>query len=118
MTSGLGRGGKFSRYGTSELGGIRIARDQFNLVDRRGDKFRCVFVLELGAPGLAWPALARFTGGFRRRPGTASPGHDLSHGGSAGSPFGGSARLPSPLGRIPVAPGPRAVKHGLCAPLP
>jgi hypothetical protein len=34
-------------------GGIKIERDAFYIIDRRGDKFRCVFVLELAAPGVA-----------------------------------------------------------------
>jgi hypothetical protein len=34
-------------------GGIKVMRDEFNIVDRRGDKLRCVFLLDLGAPGVA-----------------------------------------------------------------
>jgi hypothetical protein len=34
-------------------GGIKIVRDEFNIIDRRGDKLRCVFLLDLGAPGVA-----------------------------------------------------------------
>jgi len=34
-------------------GGIKVVRDEFNIIDRRGDKLRCVFLLDLGAPGLA-----------------------------------------------------------------
>jgi len=34
-------------------GGIKIVRDEFNIIDRRGDKLRCVFLLDLGAPGAA-----------------------------------------------------------------
>jgi hypothetical protein len=34
-------------------GGIKIVRDEFNIFDRRGDKLRCVFLLDLGAPGAA-----------------------------------------------------------------
>lgn len=34
-------------------GGIKIARDEFNIIDRRGDKLRCVFLLDLGTPGVA-----------------------------------------------------------------
>ncbi|MGA2748336.1 MAG: hypothetical protein ABSG59_06130 [Verrucomicrobiota bacterium] len=33
-------------------GGIKIARDEFNIIDRRGDKLRCAFLLNLGAPGV------------------------------------------------------------------
>ena len=33
--------------------GIKIVRDEFNIIDRRGDKLRCVFLLDLGAPGVA-----------------------------------------------------------------
>ena len=33
-------------------GGIKVVRDQFNIIDRRGDKLRCVFILDLGAPGV------------------------------------------------------------------
>jgi len=28
-------------------------RDEFNIIDWRGDKLRCVFILDLGAPGVA-----------------------------------------------------------------
>jgi hypothetical protein len=34
-------------------GGIKVVRDEFNIIDRRGDKLRCVFLLDLGAPGVA-----------------------------------------------------------------
>jgi hypothetical protein len=34
-------------------GGIKVVRNEFNIIDRRGDKLRCVFVLDLGAPGVA-----------------------------------------------------------------
>ena len=34
-------------------GGIKVVRDEFNIIDRRGDKLRCVFMLDLGAPGVA-----------------------------------------------------------------
>ncbi len=34
-------------------GGIKIGRKQFDIIDRRGDKLRCVFVLDLGAAGIA-----------------------------------------------------------------
>ena len=34
-------------------GGIKVLRDEFNIIDRRGDKLRCVFLLDLGAPGVA-----------------------------------------------------------------
>lgn len=34
-------------------GGIKVVRDEFNIIDRRGDKLRCVFILDLGAPGTA-----------------------------------------------------------------
>jgi hypothetical protein len=34
-------------------GGIKVVRDEFNIIDRRGDKLRCVFMLDLGAPGAA-----------------------------------------------------------------
>jgi hypothetical protein len=33
-------------------GGIKVVRDEFNIVDWRGDKLRCVFMLDLGAPGV------------------------------------------------------------------
>ncbi len=33
-------------------GGIKVVRDEFNIIDRRGDKLRCVFMLDLGAPGV------------------------------------------------------------------
>ena len=31
--------------------GIRVVRDEFNIIHRRGDKLRCVFMLDLGSPG-------------------------------------------------------------------
>jgi len=34
-------------------GGIKIARDQFCIFDRRGDKLKCAFLLDLGVPGVA-----------------------------------------------------------------
>lgn len=34
-------------------GGIKVVSDEFNIIDRRGDKLRCVFLLDLGAPGAA-----------------------------------------------------------------
>ena len=34
-------------------GGIKVVSDEFNIIDRRGDKLRCVFMLDLGAPGVA-----------------------------------------------------------------
>jgi len=34
-------------------GGIKVVSDEFNIIDRRGDKLRCVFMLDLGAPGIA-----------------------------------------------------------------
>ena len=34
-------------------GGIKVVRDEFNIIDRRGDRLRCVFLLDLGAPGVA-----------------------------------------------------------------
>jgi hypothetical protein len=34
-------------------GGIKVVRDEFNIIDRRGDKLRCVFMLDLGASGAA-----------------------------------------------------------------
>jgi hypothetical protein len=34
-------------------GGIKVLRDEFNIIDRRGDKLRCVFLLDLGAAGVA-----------------------------------------------------------------
>jgi len=37
----------------SVKGGIKVLRDEFNIIDRRSDKFRCVFLLDLGAPGVA-----------------------------------------------------------------
>jgi hypothetical protein len=33
--------------------GIKVLRDEFNIIDRRGDKLRYVFLLDLGAPGVA-----------------------------------------------------------------
>jgi len=33
-------------------GGIKVLRDEFDIIDRRGDKLRCVLVLDLGAPGV------------------------------------------------------------------
>jgi hypothetical protein len=33
-------------------GGIKIARGEFNIIDRRGDKLRCAFLLDLGLPGV------------------------------------------------------------------
>jgi hypothetical protein len=43
----------FPRPRLSVKGGIKALRDQFNIIDRRGDKLRCVFLLDLGAPGVA-----------------------------------------------------------------
>jgi hypothetical protein len=34
-------------------GGIKIVRNRFDIFGRCGDKRRCVFVLDLGAPGVA-----------------------------------------------------------------
>jgi hypothetical protein len=34
-------------------GGIKIARDEFCIFDRRGDKLKCAFLLDLGVPGVA-----------------------------------------------------------------
>lgn len=34
-------------------GGIKIARDQFCIIERRGDKLQCGFLLDLGVPGVA-----------------------------------------------------------------
>jgi hypothetical protein len=34
-------------------GGVKVVRDKFNIIDRRGDKLRCVFLLDLAAPGFA-----------------------------------------------------------------
>ena len=34
-------------------GGIKIARDELNIIDRRGDKLKCAFLLDLGVPGVA-----------------------------------------------------------------
>jgi hypothetical protein len=34
-------------------GGVKAVRDEFNIIDRRGDKLRCVFLLDLGASGVA-----------------------------------------------------------------
>ena len=34
-------------------GGIRVVRDEFNIIDRKQNKIRCVFILDLGAPGIA-----------------------------------------------------------------
>lgn len=36
-----------------QKGGIKIVHDEFNIIDRRGDKHNCVFLLDLGAPGVA-----------------------------------------------------------------
>lgn len=33
-------------------GGLNVVRDQLNFIDRRGDKLRIVFMLDLGAPGI------------------------------------------------------------------
>ncbi len=33
-------------------GGIKILPNELSVIDRRGDKLRCAFVLELGAPGV------------------------------------------------------------------
>ena len=40
-------------------GGIKVVRDEFNIIDRRGDKLVVVFMLDLGAPGILYrrPAL-------------------------------------------------------------
>ena len=34
-------------------GGINVVRDEFNIIDRRGDKLRVVFMLAQGTPGVA-----------------------------------------------------------------
>jgi len=34
-------------------GGLEVVRDEFNIIDRRGDKLRCVFILALGSAGVA-----------------------------------------------------------------
>jgi len=34
-------------------GGIKLARDEFDIINRRGDNLRCVFLLDLGGPGVA-----------------------------------------------------------------
>jgi hypothetical protein len=34
-------------------GGVKVVSGEFNIIDRRGDKLRCVFMLDLGAPGVA-----------------------------------------------------------------
>lgn len=34
-------------------GGIKVVCDEFNIIDRRKDKLRCVFMLDLGAPSVA-----------------------------------------------------------------
>ena len=34
-------------------GGIKIVRDEFNIINRCGDRLRCVFLLDLGALGAA-----------------------------------------------------------------
>jgi len=34
-------------------GGIKIARDQFCIFDRRGDELKCAFLLDQGVPGVA-----------------------------------------------------------------
>ncbi len=34
-------------------GNLKVVSDEFNIIDRRGDKLRCVFMLDLGAPGVA-----------------------------------------------------------------
>lgn len=36
-------------------GGLKIVCDEFNIIDRRGDKLRVVFRLEIGAPGTLKP---------------------------------------------------------------
>jgi hypothetical protein len=41
--------------------GIKIKRDEFTITDRRGDKIRCAFMLELGAPGVWQPRPRRDT---------------------------------------------------------
>jgi len=33
-------------------GSLKVAHDEFSIIDRRGDKLRVVFMLELGAPGI------------------------------------------------------------------
>ena len=33
--------------------GINVLRDEFNIIDRLGNKLHCVFLLDLGAPGVA-----------------------------------------------------------------
>ena len=42
-------------------GGIKVLRDQFNIIDWRGDKLRCVFILDLGLPGVLQGCPPRFT---------------------------------------------------------
>ena len=42
-------------------GGIKVLRDQFNIIDWRGDKLRCVFILDLGLPGVLQGNPPRFT---------------------------------------------------------
>jgi hypothetical protein len=37
------------------LCGIKIDRDVFSINDRRGDRLRCVFLLDLGSPGVLQP---------------------------------------------------------------
>jgi hypothetical protein len=34
-------------------GSIKIASGEFNIIDRRGDRLRCIFLLDLGVPGVA-----------------------------------------------------------------
>jgi len=41
-------------------GGIRLKRDEFNIIDWRKDKLRCVFMFNYGAPGV-WQAPPRQT---------------------------------------------------------
>ena len=35
------------------MGGLKIARDEFSICYRRGDKLHCSFMLDLGKPGVA-----------------------------------------------------------------
>ena len=41
-------------------GGIRLKRDEFNIIDWRKDKLRCVFMFNYGSPGV-WQAPPRQT---------------------------------------------------------
>lgn len=40
-------------------GGLKIARDEFSISDRRGNKLRVEFMLDVGAPGVLQPLTLR-----------------------------------------------------------